>query len=312
MQAFSKLTCVEREKLLEYPKGSIDIVLDTDAYNEVDDQFAIAYAFLTPEKFNVRAVYAAPFFNARSKGPKDGMEKSYDEIFRILDFLGVDGEGLVFRGAERFMESKERAVRSPAMDDLVQKAQSYSKEKPLYVVSIGAITNVASAIVHDPSIIDKIVVVWLGGHAHDMDKTDEFNMKGDLIASQIVFDCGVALVQFPCNGVVSDLYTSTKELREKLSGKSRLGTYLAKIVEDYIEESDEDKKVIWDVAALAWLINPGWIDTKLVSCPAISGGLTYEFDESRHLIRYAYKVDRKNILDDLFGKISGMEIKEEI
>lgn len=30
-------------KNLKVPTGQIDIVLDTDAYNEIDDQFAIAY-----------------------------------------------------------------------------------------------------------------------------------------------------------------------------------------------------------------------------------------------------------------------------
>ena len=307
MKTFSKLKPGEREKLLKHPQGKIDIVLDTDAFNEVDDQFAIAYAFLTPEKFNVRAVYAAPFFNARSNGPKDGMEKSYEEIFHILDFLKVDGKDLVFKGAESFMKSKYEAVSSAAVDDLLRKTQPYSKEHPLYVVAIGAITNIASAIVKDPSIIDKIVVVWLSGHAHDMGNTEEFNMQGDVIAAQIIFDCGVALVQLPCLGVVSQLYTTIEQLHEKLTGKSELGTYLAKIVEDYISGADKDKKVIWDVAALAWLINPLWVDTKLVNCPVITDGLTYKFDESRHMIRYAEKVDRVNILDDLFGKISDIE-----
>ena len=31
-------------KNLNRPEGKIDVVLDTDAYNEIDDQFAIAYA----------------------------------------------------------------------------------------------------------------------------------------------------------------------------------------------------------------------------------------------------------------------------
>ena len=55
------------------------MVLDTDTYNEIDDQFALVYALLCPEKLNVEAVYAALFTNDRSTGPGDGMEKSYEE-----------------------------------------------------------------------------------------------------------------------------------------------------------------------------------------------------------------------------------------
>ena len=48
------------------------MVLDTDTYNEVDDQFAVVYTLFSPEKFEVEAFYAAPFFNDRSTGPKEG------------------------------------------------------------------------------------------------------------------------------------------------------------------------------------------------------------------------------------------------
>ena len=50
---------------LEVPAGRIDAILDTDTFNEVDDQFALAYALFSPEKINLRAVTAAPFFNDR-------------------------------------------------------------------------------------------------------------------------------------------------------------------------------------------------------------------------------------------------------
>jgi purine nucleosidase len=37
-------------------------------------------------------------------------------------------------------------------------------DNPLYIVSTGCITNVASAILIEPQIIKNIVVVWLGGN----------------------------------------------------------------------------------------------------------------------------------------------------
>ena len=67
-------------KNLKCPDGKIDIVLDTDTYNEIDDQFAISYMLLKKEKFNVMGICAAPFFNAKSSSAEDGMEKSYDEM----------------------------------------------------------------------------------------------------------------------------------------------------------------------------------------------------------------------------------------
>ena len=71
------LTLSQRLSMLEPPKGKVDMVLDTDAYNEIDDQFAISYALFADEKLNVKALYAAPFYNERSSGPADGMERSF-------------------------------------------------------------------------------------------------------------------------------------------------------------------------------------------------------------------------------------------
>ena len=81
MAAFPTLTAAERERLLALPDGPVNMVLDTDTYNEIDDQFALVYALLS-EKLTMEAVYAAPFFNSRSSGPEDGMLRSYEEIGR--------------------------------------------------------------------------------------------------------------------------------------------------------------------------------------------------------------------------------------
>ena len=71
-------------KNLNSPSSIIDVVLDTDAYNEIDDQFAIAYLLKSDDKLDTKAIYAAPFLNSRSSSAGDGMEKSYNELVHIL------------------------------------------------------------------------------------------------------------------------------------------------------------------------------------------------------------------------------------
>ena len=70
---------------LDTPTDKVDIILDTDAYNEIDDQFAISYALLSPERINTVAICAAPFKNSKSTDAGDGMEKSYDEIIKLVN-----------------------------------------------------------------------------------------------------------------------------------------------------------------------------------------------------------------------------------
>ena len=88
---------------LQAPAGKVRMVLDTDTYNEIDDQFALTYALLSPDKLSVEAIYAAPFHNSRSNGPGDGMEKSYEEILRLLEFLGRSAHGFAYRGSTEYL-----------------------------------------------------------------------------------------------------------------------------------------------------------------------------------------------------------------
>ncbi len=47
-------------------------------------------------------------------------------------------------GSDRYLPDEHTPVRSEAASDLVQPAAGYTPENPLYVVSIGAITNIAA------------------------------------------------------------------------------------------------------------------------------------------------------------------------
>jgi purine nucleosidase len=52
---------LRRAMRLAPPRSRPRVVIDTDAANEIDDQFALAWALLSPERLDVLAVYAAPF-----------------------------------------------------------------------------------------------------------------------------------------------------------------------------------------------------------------------------------------------------------
>lgn len=308
-QKFPKIDEAVRLKKLELPKGKVKAVLDTDTYNEVDDQFALAYAFLSPEKIQLEAVYAAPFYNDRSTGPGDGMEKSYQEILRLLKLLGKSPEGFAFRGSDKYLEDVTKPLRSEAALDLVKKAQNSTPDAPLYVITVGCITNVASALLIDPSIIDRIVVVWLGGNSLYWPTQKEFNLMQDVKAAQVVFNSGVPFVTMPCEPVVSHLLTTIPELEKYLKGKNELSDYLFKTVLDYSNGQAAWSKVIWDVTAVAWVVNSNWMPSNLEHSPILTDQVTFSYDHSRHFIRMANNLNRDAIYRDLFGKISGVKFQ---
>ena len=129
------------------------IIIDSDAYNQVDDQFAVTYALLSPE-VSVEALYAAPFVREHACSPEEGMQKSYEELLRVQWAMGR--EVPVYRGASHFFG--HGADRSEAVMDLMQRG-------PVTVVAIGALTNVACALTYCPALQDSLSVLWLGGQA---------------------------------------------------------------------------------------------------------------------------------------------------
>lgn len=292
---------------LQRPRGPVDVVLDTDMYNEVDDQFALAYMLRSPEVYNVKALYAAPFFNEKSGSPGDGMERSYQEIFHILSLMErEDLAEIVYRGSQSYLPSETEPVDSDAARNLAKRAMEYTPEQPLYVVAIGAITNVASAILLDPRICDRIVIVWLGGHALHMPDTKEFNMYQDVAAARVVFGCGAALVQLPCKGVVSSFTISGPELTYHLRGKNKLCDYLVDLVESEVAKYTDNPawtRVIWDVTAAAWLVSGEFMEDCLIPSPIPEYDGHYGQDMTRHCIRYVYSINRDALMQDLIRKL---------
>jgi inosine-uridine nucleoside N-ribohydrolase len=280
-------------KRLERPAGKVRMVLDTDTYNEVDDQFALAYALASPESMEVLAVYAAPFLNDRSKSPGDGMQKSYNEILRLLDKLHVSPDNFVFTGSDRYLADWEHPVESDAARDLIDKAMDSSVDEPLFVVAIGAITNVASAILLKPEIIDRIVVVWLGGHPLHWRHTREFNLMQDIMSARVIFDSGVPVVQIPCMGVASHMLATVPELEAYLYGKNEICNTLVDLFKEYEKDHFGWAKEIWDVSAIAYLVNPDWVPADIVHSPVLTDQCTWSFDSSRHFIKNGriYKQD---------------------
>lgn len=299
-----------RMRNLDCPVGMVDLVIDTDAFNEVDDQFAIAYAIHAREKLRVQALYAAPFFNERSTGPADGMEKSYAEIRKLLALAGQEGQYPVFRGSDAYLSDEHTPVCSEAAADLVRRARQYPPERPLYVVAIGAITNVASALLTAPEIAEHMVVVWLGGHALSWPDNREFNCRQDVAAARVVMDSGAPLVILPCMGVVSAFTTTGPELEAWLRGRGALCDYLVdhtvKTAETYAR-GRVWSRVLWDVTAVGWLLNDGGklMRDRLVPTPIPEYDHHYALDMTRPLCRMVCHINRDALFQDLVDHIAG-------
>lgn len=301
MQTMDDITRLAKTRIPTDRK--LPVVIDSDTYNEIDDQFAILYAMLSPDRIDLQAVYAALFHNQRSSSPIDGMEKSYQEILKLFKLMGKDPRGKVFRGCGHPIGANRQAERSEAVEDLIRRAMARPDEDPLYVVGIGACTNLASALVHEPKIINKIVAVWLLGNTDAWPSNREFNLSQDPAGAKLLFDSGVPFIQVPAFGVTNFLLTSIPELEYCIGGKNAICDFLLDNVKGYHDDYFAWSKPIWDIGAIGLLVNPEWSPTKVCASPVLIGADYTAHDPARHIMRSVYQMDRDSIFRDLFLKL---------
>lgn len=278
-----------------------DVVLDTDTYNEIDDQFALAYLVRSSDRLNLKAIYAAPFYNDRSSSAADGMEKSFEEIVRLLERLDVSHIPH-FKGSGSFLSSPESPVSSAAVTDLLERSKDYTATEPLVIIAIGALTNIASALLVDPTLATRTVLYWLGGHLPGWPVTEEFNLCGDIPATRVVFDSKIPLYLMPCEPVSSHLVSTVCELETCLDLEDRLCSFLYRRFCDYLPGSFGVKE-IWDVAPVAWLTLPEAVQSYPIARPRVSSDGSYILDPRRDQIQVAFKLDRDAIFSDLFARL---------
>ncbi|MYA05450.1 MAG: nucleoside hydrolase [Caldilineaceae bacterium SB0664_bin_22] len=289
------------------PAGRVRMVLDTDTYNEIDDQFALVHVMLSPTEVDLQAVYAAPFLNNRSSSAGDGMEKSYEEILRLFGLLGQEPEGMVFRGSDRFMDSPRDIVQSPAVEHMLSLLAE--GDEPLYVVAIGAPTNVSSVLLaareRNIDLGRRMRVVWLGGQPLHRTNAREFNLMQDPIASRLLFQLSPSLILFPCWGVASHLLTTVPELERHLAPLGPVGAFLTDRFAAYSDDHYAWAKEVWDLAATAYVINPDWTRSRLATTPDLDiATLDWVPQSEGPPMREATMVDRNAIFRDLFQKVA--------
>ena len=287
-----------------------NIILDTDMSNEIDDQFALTYLIKSLKNFNLEAITIAPYLNSgysKTESIDEGTQLSFNTTLNLLDLLN-HGElkDKVYKGATNyFYDNKESNL---ASDKIIEIAL---KNELTTIIAIGAITNIAIAIRKNPNIINRIKVVWLGGNSFLSENNNEFNFRQDIEGVKEVFNSKVELVVIPCRNVASNMTTTIYELEHYLKNNGKLGEYLCKIFESckksyFKSETDEigSSKTLWDLSAVAYMINKKWFVAKKVSCPLILDNGCYKKTQKSHLVIFVNDLFRNKIFNDFFIKMN--------
>jgi purine nucleosidase len=308
--------CQSPQKTKETQPPKLKILIDTDANNEVDDQHALAYAFLNSDVFDLVGITV----NNTRNG--DGIQGQYDEALRIIQLFNLDNKMPLLKGADKsydeilpFLNEPDYDGK-PAVDFIIQEAMKMQGEK-LVLLPVGKLTNIALAIKKEPKIIDKVRVVWLGANYPD---PGEYNLDNDTTSVNPVIESGVPFemvtVRYGMPTGTAAVTVTREEVQQNLAGKGPksnseitgrhggtftcFGDYAVNLFEHIELYGNPPSRSLFDMAAVAVVKNPQWAEQKEIPAPRLQGISWVEQPENPIKIVVWENFNRDAIVNDLF------------
>jgi inosine-uridine nucleoside N-ribohydrolase len=279
------------------------VILSTDVGNEIDDQWAITYLLLQP-RFEVLGVMSA---HAPSIAAPAG-HTSYRILVDVVENrLGMKRHPPLIEGGSTPLDDDKTPRPSPAVSFIVKTSRTFSSEDRLTVLVIGAATDVASAILTDPTIVDRIRVIQMG--FHNEQGGDEFNVANDVHAVKAILNSRVPLVVGPGNVCRASLSLTFDQAKQMLATRGPIGAWLWEEYQAWyfryvkpLRVNDFSKPwVIWDDITLAYVL--GMTKQHSLPRPRLSDNMTFEQVKTDQVITWITDVDEEEMWKDFFGLV---------
>jgi inosine-uridine nucleoside N-ribohydrolase len=284
--------------------AKIPVILSTDVGNEIDDQWAIVYTVLSPE-FEVLGLVSA---HAPSIAPPAGRTAYYILRDVLENRMGMVTHPPILEGASYPLDNKQTPRKAPGVDFIIEASKPFSAENRLRVLTVGAVTDVASAILLDPSIVDRIEVIDMGFNEWPAGG-DGFNILNDIKAAQVIFESDVPVV-VGCARVCRDnLALGFDQAKEMVSMRGPIGKWLWEEYQAYyyrfikpLRKDDFSKPwVIWDTITIAYLL--GMTEHATYKRPLMKDDMSFEPVETEKTLIWITDVDEERMWADFLQKV---------
>jgi purine nucleosidase len=318
---FSGVSCTmsSKEKDHSMEKKKIKILIDTDTNNELDDQHALAYAFLNGKFFDVVGITVNNTING------EGIQGHYDEALRIIRLFNLEEKMPLKKGAVGTFKEIAPHISEPgfdgheAVDFIIAEAKKSTREK-LVLLPVGKLTNIALALLKAPEIKDHIRIVWLGSNYPG---PGEYNLENDTTAVNPVIETGVdfemVTVRYGMPSGTAAVTVTREEIKSHVAGKgleaktpvegrhgatfTRFGNYSLNLFEHAELYGDPPSRALFDMAAVAIVKNPEWAEKKQIPAPKLSGTDWIDQPENATKIIIWENFNRNDIVNDFFATL---------
>ncbi len=289
-------------------KSRIPVVISSDTGCEIDDQWAIVYALMSSEIEVLGLMSAhAPSF------PPPAAHTSYLVQRAIVEErLGLDRHPPIVEGAGLPLKDTNTPQPSQAASFLVAVSKPFSSENRLNVLTIGAATDVASAILLDPAIVSRIRVVQMGFNDWP-EGGDVYNVLNDIKAAQVIFAADVPIVVGSARVCTQHLSLGFDQARQMVSGHGPVGRWLwdeyaahyYRYVKPLRVEDFSKSWIIWDAITVAYLL--GFTDSERYGKPKVRDDMSFDHVKTRNLVTWIKDVDEQRMWADFLRKLDSYQ-----
>jgi purine nucleosidase len=284
------------------------VVLSTDVGNEIDDQWAIAYMLVNPA-FDVLGIVSAHAPSLPAPSAHATYEVLKDEVEHRL---GMKVHPPLFEGSSLPLADKTTPRPNNGVDFIIQASKRFSKDHRLIVLTIGAATDVASALLQDPEIVDRIEVVAMG-FRNLSEGGNEYNVENDPKAWQVILDSAVPVTIGSGDVCQRDLALSFEGAKKLIGGHGPVGAWLwdeyqawyFRFVKPLRIDDFSKPWVIWDTVVLAYV--QGMTTQKTIPRPRLAANLSFEQASTHDTITWITSVDASRMWEDFLTRLDEYE-----
>lgn len=302
----------------------IRLIYDTDANNELDDQFALMYLLVNGQVFDLEGVTV----NATKSG--GNIDQHYEEARRILQLGQRDGQIPLLKGADGSFEAIRAQVENDAFDgkagvDFIIAEANKVHDRELILLAVGKLTNVALALEKDPSIAGKMRVVWLGSN---YPKPGEYNQDNDTVSMNYVLNTNVPFemvtVRYGEPSGTDAVKVTQEEINKNMPGMgpkiespitgrhggkfSNFGDYAVSLFEHIDYHGDPPSRALFDMVAAAILKNPQWASKREIAAPILIDNRWEERPENPRKITVWENFDRDAVMMDFYKTLENYQL----
>lgn len=207
------------------------VIIDNDFAGDPDDLYQLVHHLLSPS-VEIPLIVAS---HLRADDPFDPSGRSAENaqaiVRDVFGRMGLASTDRIVRGSNDALAGAATPQPAPAVDAIIAEALR-DDDRPLFYVAGGGLTDLASALLTEPRIAERMTLIWIGGAEHEGLAVPppnampiEYNLLIDVTAGQVVFASDIPIWQIP-RDVYRQCLVSDAELRMRVAATGPLGRYL--------------------------------------------------------------------------------------